>query len=97
MDLYYPILSLECMEYCDKTFECNCDTTRSGVGWVGRAHQCTGNVDARVPDGGIVQPFGLGEAEKSVAGDVHFGYVFGLVLLMELGLELLNPMTTWAG
>lgn len=46
----------------------------SGVGWVGKTHQCAGDVDARIADSGIVQPFGLGEAEKSVAGDVHFGW-----------------------
>lgn len=49
---------------------------RSGIGgdgmgvWCG-AYQCAGGVDACVADGGVIEPFWLGEAEEAVAGDVH--------------------------
>lgn len=37
------------------------------------AYQCAGGVDARVADSGVIEPFWLGEAEESVAWDVHGG------------------------
>jgi hypothetical protein len=47
-----------------------------GDGWyVGcGTYQSAGGVDACVADGGVVQPFGLGEPEEPVAGDVHGGW-----------------------
>jgi hypothetical protein len=42
--------------------------------WIGsriETHQCAGDVDAAIADGGVVKPFWLGEAEETVVGDVH--------------------------
>lgn len=41
-----------------------------GAGCIG-AYQGAGDVDATVSDGGVIQPFGLGEAEEIVVGNVH--------------------------
>lgn len=37
----------------------------------GVAYQRAGGVDTCVADGGVIEPFGLGEPEEPVAGDVH--------------------------
>jgi hypothetical protein len=36
-----------------------------------RTHQCAGDVDAAIADGGIVKPFWLGESKETVVRDVH--------------------------
>jgi len=33
---------------------------------VDRTYQCAGDVDAAVADGGVIEPFWLGEAEEAV-------------------------------
>lgn len=38
---------------------------------VGVAYQCAGGVDACVAESRVIEPFWLGEAEESVAWDVH--------------------------
>ncbi len=45
--------------------------TEVKVRFGGEAYQRAGGVDTCVADGGVIEPFWLGEPEEPVAGDVH--------------------------
>lgn len=45
--------------------------TEVKVRFEGEAYQRAGGVDTCVADGGVIEPFWLGEPEEPVAGDVH--------------------------
>ena len=45
------------------------------------AYQGAGDVDAAISDGGVIQPFWLGETEEAVVGDVHC-VVVGMIEVM---------------